>query len=205
MLKQKFRFKKAEIGNFINLPDEIFEGFQPGDRVMGLTRGEFSLIDIIHSALKYAGPANVLICTWSAGIKDAHNVKWMMDSQLIGSFRIITDHSFATRKPKYLLPLDELFGKENIRTSEIHAKFTLIWNDDHKICIRHSMNLNANRTCESFEIDDDFEVFDFYRKFAAHHFKYLPDGFTRESSAVNKCLDRYFGKTTPPPKHWSES
>lgn len=161
-------------------------------RLIGLTRGQFSLIDLIYSILQVTGPAHVKTVTWSAGIKDANTIAWMVNSDLIKSFVIITDHSYVTRQKKYVVQLSELFGDENIRTSEIHAKFTLIENENFKICIRTSMNLNANRTCESFEIDENKEVFDFYNNFIIETFGEMNQGFIANSSQVNKALDRVF-------------
>ena len=161
-------------------------------RLIGLTRGQFSLIDLIYSILKVIGKSNVICATWSAGIKDANTVKWMIDSDLIQSFLLVTDHSYVTRQSKYALQLTELFGKENIRTSELHAKFCLISNDNFKVVIRTSMNLNANKTCESFEIDENSEIFDFYESFITETFGQMPVGFVPNSDVVNRALDRTF-------------
>ena len=167
-----------------------------GARLIGLTRGQFSLIDLIYSILCEVGRSRVICCTWSAGIKDANTVRWMVDGDLIESFLLVTDHSYVTRQQKYALQLTDLFGKENIRTSEIHAKFVLIQNEKFSITIRTSMNLNANRTCESFEIDEDPEIYAFYEGFIKETFKEMPKGFTADSSVVNKALDRTFGNLT---------
>jgi hypothetical protein len=112
-------------------------------RVIGLTRGQFSLIDLIYSILQQTGGADVVCCTWSAGIKDANTVKWMMDTNLVSSFMLVTDHSYVTRKSQYILGISDLFGLENIRTAEIHAKFVLIKNEKFTICIRTSMNFEC--------------------------------------------------------------
>lgn len=161
-------------------------------RLIGLTRGQFSLIDLIYSILKVTGKAKVICATWSAGIKDVNTVKWMVDSDLIESFLLVTDHSYVSRKSQYILSIIDLFGKENIRTSEIHAKFCLIENDDFKVTIRTSMNLNANKTCESFEIDESQEIFAFYKGFIDETFGNMPIGFTPDSSVVNRALDITF-------------
>lgn len=163
-------------------------------RVIGLTRGQFSLIDLIYSILQVIGKADIICTTWSAGIKDANTVKWMVDSKLINTFLLLTDHSFVTRQKKYALSITELFGKENIRTSEIHGKFVLISNDNFKIAIRASMNLNANRTCETFEFDESTEVYNFYYEFVKTIYKEMPIGFTADSSVVNRALDRTFSQ-----------
>ena len=171
---------------------QVVAKLQQGKRMIGLTRGQFSLIDLVYSILKKFGSGHVVCTTWSAGIKDSHNIKWMIDSELIESFLLITDHSYKTRQPKYAVQLDALFGADNIRTSDIHAKFVLIKCGDLHFCIRCSMNLNANKTCESFEIDEDKEVFDFYYQFCREHISQMPVGFVSSSFSVNRGLDRVF-------------
>lgn len=185
--------KKTALNYMPNLTaSEVARKIKKDVRIIGLTRGQFSLIDLIYSILQHIGASDVICATWSAGIKDANTVKWMVDSNLIKSFLLVTDHSYVTRQSKYALQLTELFGKENNRTSELHAKFCLISNEKFKIVIRTSMNLNANRTCESFEIDDSQEIFDFYKGFITETFGEMPVGFTSDSSIVNRSLDRIF-------------
>ena len=189
-----FRFKKTELGVFNSNADHAVEDLKKDTRLIGLTRGQFSLIDLIHSCLKKTGPAKVICCTWSAGIKDANQARWMLNSKLLDSFTLVTDHSFATRQKKYALALEDLFGSENIRTSEVHAKFVLIQNDDWNISVRTSMNLNDNKTCETFEIDDSKEIYDFYYNFVKSTFENTPQGFEPKSWVVNKALDKFFGE-----------
>jgi len=193
---KNFRFKTAHLGLFeTKNANLVLSKFKKDCRIMGLTRGNFSLIDLIHAVLKKIGRSEVVCVTWSAGIKDVHNVKWMVDSSLIKKFTLITDHSYKTRQKKYAASIEELFGVENIRTSEIHAKFVLISNEDYKVCVRTSMNLNANRTCESFELDEGDEVFDFYNEFVTFLSTKQEQGFVESSTRVNKTLDLFFQST----------
>lgn len=200
-----FKFKQSDLGAFKSANvAPIISRLAKDSRIMGLTMGEFSLIDLIHGVLKKTGKANVVCVTWSAGIKDAHNVKWMMDTGLLESFTLVTDHSYKTRQKKYALTIDELFGEENIRTSEIHAKFVLIWNEEWNVCIRTSMNLNANKTCESFEMDEDKEIFEFYKGFVDHLVDFQKPGFVSSSKVVGRTLDSFFATNSESIKGWSE-
>ena len=200
-----YRFKPAEIGVFNTMNSDIpLVNFKKGCRILGLSRGLFSLIDLVRSVLKKTGKSHIIIVTWSAGIKDVHQVEWMMRTDLIYSIKLITDHSYANRQKKYAASILDLFGAENIRTSEIHAKFVLIHNEDYNVVIRTSMNLNANKTCENFEIDDDKEIFDFYMNFIEHTFGDMPKGFTSSSFKVNKSLDKFFNRNCQDLSGWSE-
>lgn len=198
---QGFRFKKSDLGVFSGNAETAISKLDKGNRIIGLTRGDFSLIDLIHAIIKKIGKSKIIVCTWSAGIKDANQVRWMLNSGLIESFTLVTDHSYVTRQKKYALAIEDLFGIENIRTSEIHAKFVLIQNDEWNLSIRTSMNLNANKTCETFEIDDDIEIYNFYRKFIDETFKNTPKGFEEKSWVVNASLNRFFSNNQKEVKH----
>ena len=193
-MDNSFRFKKAELGVFSDNAKVPVNKLEKNGRVLGLTDGNFSLIDMIHSILKKVGKADVIVCTWSAGIKDAHQIRWMLDTNLIQSFTIVTDHSYVTRQKKYVLSLEQIFGKQNIRTSEVHAKFVLIKNNEWSICLRTSMNLNANKTTESFELEDDAEVYEFYYNYIKHLFDKQGEGFEPRSWVVNKTNREFFTK-----------
>lgn len=214
MSAANFRFKKAEIGVFQqDGADRATVGFAKSCHIIGLTMGQFSLIDMIHSILKKTGPADLYIATWSAGIKDAHQVKWMMETDLIRGVRLLTDHSYVNRQSKYAMAVEDLFGRENIRTSEMHAKFVVIKNEEFSVTILSSMNLNANRTCETFTIYEDDEIADFYLGFINHHFDNMRDGWERSSSVARECAEGFFAKQAGAdarpkakyvPRHWSE-
>lgn len=202
---QNFRFKAADLGKFkTSEVAPITELIGMGCRIHGFTMGKFSLIDLIHGILQKIGKAHVICATWSAGIKDAHQIEWLMTTDLVASFKLLTDHSYKTRQPKYAVTIEEIFGKENIRTSEIHAKFTLIHNENHTLVITSSMNLNANKTCEIFEIEDNKEMFDFYMDFVAHIFGDMPKGFTTDNFTVSKSLDKYFYTEQKQSRLWTE-
>lgn len=178
--------------NGFEFAEKSIQNFTPGCRMIGLTRGQFSLIDLITAILKKTGPAKIICCTWSAGLKDVNQVKKLINDKNIQSFTIVTDHSYVTRQAKYAVTMEEAFGKENIRTTEIHAKFTLIQNENYNICIRTSMNLNANKTCENFEIDDDKEIYSFYESFISSIINQMPIGFEKRSAVVERVLDKVF-------------
>jgi hypothetical protein len=172
---------------------EAVSGFAKGGRVVGLTKGQFSLIHLISETLKITGPSKVLISTWSAGVYDATALHEMLKSGLILDVLIMTDRSYATRQKEYATTLEMAFGKDKIRTTNTHAKFVLISNDEWKICIRSSMNLNENKRCENFDMDDDAEIFDFYQSFADDVFDFMPDGFVEQRAVVDDIFDSLMG------------
>jgi hypothetical protein len=193
MYYKSFKFKNIDLGIFSNNTNQIKPLLKKDCRIMGLTNGKFSLIDLINEISKFSDKCHVICATWSAGIKDANQIKWLMDNDRLLSFKLITDRSYKTRQKSYCISIEELFGIENIRTSDLHAKFVLIHNDNYNFVIRSSMNLNANKTCETFEIDESKEIFDFYMNYVEHTYGTMPKGFTEDRFIVNKSVNKYFG------------
>ena len=134
----------------------------PGCEIFGFTKGQFSLMDVIAHILSYTGPASVDISTWTAGKADiSHAEKFLHDGH-ITSARWIVDRSFPSRQKEYFKGLIKRFGPESIRMTRTHAKFCLIKNEDWKIVLRSSMNLNRNPRFENFEISDDPSMCEFF-------------------------------------------
>lgn len=167
-------------------------GFSQGSRIVGLTKGQFSLLHLICELVKITGPADIICATWSAGLYDASVMNDMLDSGALTSFLLITDRSYSTRQKQYALSIEQAFGVNRIRTTNLHAKFVLISNDRFKICIRSSMNLNENKRCENFDIDDDKEIFDFYKSFV-DEIELHPPGFQASRTVVDPLFNELMG------------
>lgn len=189
--------KRASNKGLKMLPFEMaasaVSGFSKGGRVVGLTKGQFSLIHLITELLKITGPAEVIVSTWSAGVYDTTALHAMLKNGLISDILIVTDRSYVTRQKEYAVTLEQAFGRDRIRTTNTHAKFVLISNDEYKICVRSSMNLNENKRCENFDIDDDADIFDFYRDFVSDVFDKMPSGFVEARAIVDPAFDSLMG------------
>jgi hypothetical protein len=172
--------------------DLICSKIEQGKRIVGLTNGVFSLISLIHSVLKKIGKADVTLSTWSAGWYDSKVIEELIDSGLINDFKLIIDRSFKTRAAQYSMLVTEIFKPENIRTTNTHAKFVLIENDEWKILILSSMNLNENKRCENFEIDTDIDNFNLFKDFSDKLFEVQPKGLIESRAIVDKNFDELF-------------
>lgn len=161
---------------------------EPGCEIFGLSKGQFSLIDIIEHCLSATGPADVTLSTWTAAGADLGFAYGMMRDGRIRKFQIIVDFSFPTRQPEYCAALRERFGDDCIRVTKTHAKFVVIRNEDWSIVIRSSMNLNENRRLESFEISDHPGMADFLLDVARRLFESQEDGEAFERGAYQNTL-----------------
>jgi len=199
----KYHFKQKDIGVFnTGNIDNITKILYPHCQVYGFTEGKFSLIDVIYAVLKKIVNADIVICTWSAGIKDSHNIKWMIDTKMINTLKIITDMSFPSRKKNYAIALDELFGTENIRMARVHAKFVLLKNENWNIVINTSMNLNANKTVENFQIIDDIVLYDFMNKYCNVHFENQLPVFVVPYAEIQKSYKTFVNSQMESEKEW---
>ena len=131
-----------------------------GIEIYGLSKGQFSLIELLMHCLDATGPADVTISTWTAAGADLAHTNTLLRDGRIRSCRWLVDFSFPARQPSYCAQLRDLFGDNAIRCTANHAKFVMIRNDAWNIVVRTSMNLNLNRRLESYEISDDTDLAD---------------------------------------------
>jgi len=132
-----------------------------GCEIFGLTKGQFSLSDLIKAILDQTGPVKLQISTWTAAKADIKSAYNLLKSGNIQSVRFLVDQSFKTRQPEYCKFLLEMFGSDAVRMTRSHCKFVLIRNEEWNITVRTSMNLNKNPRLENFEVSDDPKLCDF--------------------------------------------
>ena len=164
---------RARFSKIASARDTI-EGFGHDMDVCGLTYGQFSLLDLIDAALEITGPADVVICTWSAGFYDVEAAERFRDSGRLRSVRFIMDSS-AKRGQATTGDVASIFGAESVRATRTHAKFALITNEEWHVLITSSMNLNLNPRCEQFEMTDDQVRAGMFMEFVNTVFDELPE------------------------------
>jgi hypothetical protein len=138
------------------------EGFGPDVEIVGYTKGQFSLIQLITEALRHTGPADLVISTWTAANADVTEVLQFCDIGLAKSARWLVDLTFSKRSPQLAQRIRDVFGGDAIRVAKNHAKFVLLANDRWRVVIRTSMNLNHNPRFENFDIAHDPELYGFH-------------------------------------------
>ena len=140
-----------------------------------LTRGQFSLFNVIEHILDTTGPAHVVIATWTAQGADTQKAKEFLVNGALKSLRWIVDASFISRQPEYCETLIREFG-DCIRSIRTHAKFVIIGNENWHFVVRTSMNFNKNIRCEDVEITESKEFYDYFLKFTDEVFTKFDSG-----------------------------
>ena len=126
-----------------------------GSELYGLTKGQFSLADLLAAILEKTGPAEVGISTWTAANSSIGEMLALLQSGKITRCRWLVDQTFIRRAPALVAEIRRKFGDDAIRVTKTHAKFAVVRNEDWQIALRSSMNLNQNPRLESFEVGHD--------------------------------------------------
>lgn len=129
-----------------------------GTELVGLTRGQFSLTDLVEAVLTKTGPAELGISTWTAASASVEAMLRLMQSGQVTGCRWLVDVTFTRRVPALAAEIRRQFGNDAIRVTRTHAKFVTVVNQEWQVAIRSSMNLNQNPRVESYEMGHDPEL-----------------------------------------------
>lgn len=135
-----------------------------GDRVTGVTAGQFSAIDAMEHMVDQLGPADVRVSTWTSGLYDAQRAAAIRVEGRIKQMRMLLDRGTFEKSPKFAGPLIERLGVNSFRCLGVHAKVIIVSGERGRAVMRSSMNLNKNLRTEQFDIDVCEEMADFYER-----------------------------------------
>lgn len=137
---------------------------KPGISQIGITKGQFSQLDMIQVISDQIGPCDLLISTWTTALDHTRQIGILIQQGRFPTIRLMIDNSFVTRHMDYITEIVRVYGEDNIRQARIHAKFFTMRNEKWNLCVRSSMNLNRNPRLEQYDLDDDPEMCDFFEK-----------------------------------------
>jgi len=137
------------------------EGLDKEVEIFGFTKGQFSMIELIAAVLDITGPAELTISTWTAAKYDIGKILEFLETGQVTGSRWLVDLTFQRRAPELAHRIRQTFGEDAIRIAQTHAEFSLIQNEEWRIVIRTSMNLNTNPRFEDFTLAHDPPLADF--------------------------------------------
>lgn len=129
-----------------------------GRETYGLTRGQFSFVDMLQAILDKTGPAAVELSTWTAAGTNVTTAMALVAAGTITRARWLVDHTFVRRCPQLAARIRQAFGDDAIRVTKTHAKFAVVHNDRWRVVCRTSANLNENPRLEDFTLAHDPEL-----------------------------------------------
>jgi len=142
---------------------ECIGPIEPEMSLFALTRGQFSMIDMILHTLDQIGPSHVSVWTWVIADYEVDSIHSLMVRNELLSATLIVDTS-GNEKLMSRLPILETwratFGEQSLKICKNHAKIARIWNDRFRVLIRGSMNFNFNPRFEQLDITEGGPDFD---------------------------------------------
>lgn len=175
---------------------------RPGCEIFGLTKGQFSLVELIEHCLLEVGPSEVMISTWTAGGADLMHFGALIEEELITKAFWLLDSSFPERQPQYCKMLVDRFGTAAVTCTGNHAKFVLIKSSAWRLVIITSMNLNKIRRGETWSVSDDPGMFDYLLEFGRDAFIHgaSVEATMQNSDRAYRSIANIMGKLTLPDK-----
>lgn len=132
----------------------------PDISIFGVTRGQFSMIDIMTYLLSQTGPAQISLWTWTVADYEVEAVTALMNNGGVTGARLTVDYSASQRNRVLLKGWQDRFGPDSVKVCKTHAKIGRVWNADYRLLVRGSMNLNMNPRNEQFDLTGGGPDFD---------------------------------------------
>lgn len=204
----QFKKRVSSASKCLSIAQDALKGFTRGAYLFGVTKGQFSAIDLAAAVLNVTGPADVTVWTWCISSYEVEAFSMFLTDRRIRSFRLVCDWSMAKRDMPLVAELQARFGPDCLRISKNHAKIVTISTpgaDGWRLVIRGSMNLNFNPRFEQFDVSDCPDIFDVVAGMESELWKRgqpLPVAKLRHADAVN-LLNA--GEVTAPSPAWAEN
>jgi hypothetical protein len=132
----------------------------PGMGLFLVTRGQFSMLDMVQHVLAQIGPSHLSVWTWAIADYEVEAMTALMASSAIVGARLIVDRSAEQRSARTIQDWRDRFGAGAVRVCKNHAKIARVWNEDRRVLLRGSMNLNFNPRFEQADITEGGADFD---------------------------------------------
>jgi len=140
---------------------ETLGPIEKGAGIFCLTRGQFSMIDAIQHCARSIGPCHVSVWTWVTADYDVETIAALLDRRAFLTGRLVVDRgASAVRSLGLLEAWRERYGPASLRVCHNHAKMARLWNEDRKILLRGSFNLNFNPRFEQVDLTEGGDDFD---------------------------------------------
>lgn len=173
---------------------ETIGPIERGMHLFAMTRGQFSMIDAILHCLDVVGTASVSVWTWAVADYEVEAMGGLMARDAIREGTLICDASSDNRSPEVIQKWRDRFGADHVRICRNHSKVARVWNDEFRILLRGSMNLNYNPRFEQLDITEGYEDFDLVERIEGE-LPVLPPKYTHAEVEAASSLGKAFELT----------
>jgi hypothetical protein len=138
---------RSAIGKVYDNVEDVIGEIIPGQIVEFTSAGEWSTHELLFYILSKTGPAKVYIATWSMGEYAARWLLKMLEDGMITELYGVLDFRTKNRHPDAYQLAKNILAK--MRLTSLHAKVTVIENENWSIVINGSANYTNNPRIES--------------------------------------------------------
>lgn len=133
-----------------------------------VTYGKWSSHQLIGHIAEQFGPSHLLMTTWSMTEDPCRALLMLREKGILLSARCILSERISERTPQVMQLAHNVF--DEIKFLKLHAKITLIYNDDRQATIISSANLTRNSKMEAGIIDTSPNAFEFHKNWIENEF-----------------------------------
>lgn len=94
--------------------------------LFAITRGQFSMLDVVLHCLAEIGPARVSVWTWAIADYEVEAMVGLMARNEITGGTLILDQSAEKRNPTIIEQWRQRFGEETVKICRNHAKIARV-------------------------------------------------------------------------------
>jgi hypothetical protein len=131
-----------------------------------VSKGNWSLHELIEFILVQNGKADVTFCTWAIRQEPVRALLAMKEGGLIGKINCILDYRASQRDIETTLLVEGNFDKVVYKRS--HAKVVVIESEKYKVAIIGSQNFTKNPRIECGILTTDVDAVDFHLNWMKH-------------------------------------
>jgi hypothetical protein len=174
---------------------ETIGKLENGMSLFAVTRGQFSMIDIINYLVVELGQAGVSIWTWVVADYEVEVMTALIDSRKLREGILIVDYSAGKRNPDIIESWRSKFGPMSVKVCKNHAKIARVWNDDFHFLAWGSMNLNFNPRFEQLDLTEGGADYDLVVRLESE-LQVLPRLHSSEEASANSKVNLAFEQKT---------
>jgi hypothetical protein len=139
----------------------MLEQLQPDQSIKYMTKGAWSMHELLEMLLQKTGPAKVWITTWTITENPLRTLLRLSQEGQIQSLTALLDHRIGKRAPKALQFAEGIVSK--LKLVNIHAKTLVISNENWGVSVVSTANFSKNNRIEAGVIstcraDSDFDI-----------------------------------------------
>jgi len=192
---------------FGNAMDDSGAKLEAGMSVFGITRGQFSMIDIVRYFVDRTKPAKVSIWTWAIADYEIETFEYFYRTGDICDATLIVDRSAEHRNESLLTRWRDKFGKNSVKVCKTHAKIATIEGNGFKFLCRGSMNLNHNPRFEQFDVSEGGAAYSMVKEIESEIPVLAPHCSNRDANQASGLLFAWGDdelKEFTGTKHWAK-